>query len=371
MSDTRTALEARMVGAVRARIPLRRPFATSAGTWREVDTWIIRLRDAAGRDGFGEATLGPGATPADLDGLTMRLRSTLAGGASLWRRGALAQASAADPVGRAVDAAIDAAALDLGLLELHPIEPSAAPRDDVEVNATIATEDPDGSVEAARDAVDLGFRCLKLKVGSERSSEELARRIGSLRAAVGDAIEIRLDANGAWDRPTAIKRATSLADLGIAYLEQPVVPGDAGALAAVHDASPVPIAADESVASVESARVLMNAGAVDVLVIKPSRVGGPGASLSLAREALALGIGVTISTLLESGVGLAAAARVAALLPDRDRAHGLATADALESDLLATSMLVKSGRLAVPGLGLQLDDASLDRWTVERLGLAP
>jgi o-succinylbenzoate synthase len=298
----------------------------------------------------------------------MRLRSTLAGSASLWRRGALAQASAADPVGLAVDAAIEAAALDLGLLELHPIEPGAPPMDDVEVNATIATEDPEGSIAAARDAVELGFRCLKLKVGSERTTAQLAARISAVRSAVGDAIEIRLDANGAWDPVTAIERATSLADVGIAYLEQPVAPGDPDDLAAVRDRSPVPIAADESVASLESAQALMSAGAVDVLVIKPSRVGGPEASMSLAREALALGIGVTISTLLETGVGLAAAARVAALLSDRDHAHGLATADALGSDLLATSMLVANGRLAVPGLGLRLDDAALDRWTVDRLG---
>jgi o-succinylbenzoate synthase len=365
MSDAHVPVKTEAVGATRVRIPLRRPFATSAGTWHAIDAWIIRVRDGAGREGFGEASLGPGAAPTDRDRLAALVRSTVAGSRSRTDDDA---GPMHDAAGRAIHAALEAAALDLGALDLRPLEPHAAPWDDVAVNATIATEGLDQSVEAARDAVERGFRCLKLKVGSERSTAELAGRIGAVRDAVGDGIEIRLDANGAWDPATAIRRLSSIADLDIAYLEQPIAPGDATGLAAVHAASGVAIAADESVTSVEAARTLIEARSADVLIIKPSRVGGPGASLSIAREAVAAGVAVTISTLLDTGVGLAAAARVAALLPDRDHAHGLATADALGSDLLATPISVANGRLVVPALGLRLDEAALARWSVDRLG---
>ena len=68
--------EATGIAAVRVMVPLRRPLATARGTWRSTDAWIMRLTDGDGRAGLGEATLGPGADPADqavLDGLVRSL----------------------------------------------------------------------------------------------------------------------------------------------------------------------------------------------------------------------------------------------------------------------------------------------------------
>jgi L-alanine-DL-glutamate epimerase-like enolase superfamily enzyme len=114
----------------------------------------------------------------------------------------------------------------------------------------------------------------------------------------------------------------------------------------------------------------MAADAADVLVVKPARVGGPGEARAIAAAAAGRGLGVTISNLLETGVGLVAALRVAASLPDPDRgyAHGLATAGVLMSDLLATPLEVHDGRIAVPGGPLILDEDALERWSVERAG---
>ncbi len=157
--------------------------------------------------------------------------------------------------------------------------------------------------------------------------------------------------------------------LDLAYVEQPIPAGDIPALVGLRRGSPVRIAADESVASRPAARALLDAGAVDVLVIKPGRVGGGLEALAIAEEADAAGVGVTISTLLETGAGLSTALRVAASLPgDREHAHGLATSDVLVSDLLASPLVTTDGRISVPGAGLVLDEAALERWTVERIG---
>ena len=369
-TDTARASVSVTADATRVRVPLRRPFATAAGTWREHEAWIVRLRDAGGRLGVGEACLDPAAGPDALEVLAERVRAVVPGLAEPHALGpwlADADDDADDAVGLAVRAAITAAALDLGLIAL-----GGAGRGSVRVNATIVAEDLDATVVAARDAIDGGFGCLKLKGGSERSTPELVERLAAVRVLAGPSVELRLDVNGAWDLSTARDRLAALADLGLAYVEQPIAAGGATVLADVRRSSPVRIAADESVTSRAAARALIDAAAVDVLVVKPARVGGVIEALAIARDAEAAGIEVTVSTLLETGVGLTAALRVAAALA-QDAAHGLATSAVLADDLLTTSLRVADGRLTIPGPrdgGIDLDPAAMDRWTMERVGVA-
>src|SRR5918999_2373194 len=67
----------------------------------------------------------------------------------------------------------------------------------VAVNAVIGAEDRAGAASAAADAVEAGFRCLKLKVGTGDD----AGRLAAVRAAAGDHVTIRGDANGGWEKP--------------------------------------------------------------------------------------------------------------------------------------------------------------------------
>lgn len=338
-------------GADRVRIPFRAPFATAAGTWHARDAWILRIRDADGREGLGEANLDPGADERVLERLAAAVRRWLTTG-DVEPEGA---------EGLAVAAAVDAALVDVGAIVLD----AGAVVASVAVNATIATEDRAASVAAAGNAVARGFTTLKLKGGRERSEVDLVERLAAVRGAVGGDIALRLDVNGAWDATTARERLGALAPLGLEYVEQPIAPGDPAALARLRADSPVRIAADESVDSLLAARDLLAAGAVDVLVVKPGRVGGPLFALAIAREAAAAGVGVTISTLLDTGVGLTAALRTAACLPNG--VHGLATADILASDLLARPLHVVGGRMIVPANGgTALDASSVERYAVER-----
>lgn len=339
--------------AVRIRIPFRRPFATAAGTWHERDAWILSLHAADGRVGVGEASLDPAADDAALDDLAVAVRAFVGHGI--------------EPVHVTVLGAIDAARLDLGVLTLGATSAPAT----VAVNATIATEEVEESVAEALAAVEHGFTTIKLKGGLERSTGELVARLAAVRDAVGPGIALRLDVNGAWDAATARDRLAGLAPLLLEYVEQPIPPGDPADPAdpaRLRAASPVPIAWDESVSSLGAARALLATRAADVLVVKPGRVGGPLVALAIANEAHAAGVGVTISTLLETGVGLSAALRVAACLPDN--AHGLATADVLVSDLLMQPLAVRDGRMTVPaagGAGLALDPVAVRSFEFEAI----
>lgn len=342
------------VAAARVRVPFRRPFVTATGTFHERDTWLVRVRDADGRTGVGEATLDPAARTGEIDALAAAVRAAVEAGAV---------PDGDDPVRLAVRAAFAGAAADLALHDA-PLAPGYMP-----VNATIATATLDETLDAAEAALDAGFDCLKLKCGAEHTTEGLVERLTLVRALVGDDVELRLDINGVWDRATAAERLGAIGHLGISYAEQPVAADDLAALVWLRRVAPVDIAADESVGSRRAAEAVLTAEAADVLVVKPARVGGPAETMAIATAAAARRVGVTISTLLETGVGLTAAIRVAATLPGGNAAwaHGLATADLLEHDLLATRLEVHDGRVAVPTTPLILDEEAVARFAVERV----
>lgn len=343
------------VGAVRVRIPFRRPFTTAAGVFTGRDAWLVRLRDADGRSGVGEAALDPAAGVDRIDALAATVRTAVEAGSV---------PDGDDPVRLAVRAAFAGAAADLALHDA-PLPPGH-----VSVNATIATTTLDETLDAAEAALEAGFGCLKLKCGAERSTGDLVDRLTRVRTLIGDEVELRLDANGAWDRAVAAERLGAIGHLAVSYAEQPVAADDLAALAWLRRVTPVPIAADEPVSSRRAAQTVLAAAAADVLVVKPARIGGPVEAAAIATAAASRRVGVTVSTLLETGVGLAAAIRVAAALPGGNAAwaHGLATADLLEHDLLAAPLEVHDGRVAVPTTPIALDADAVARFAVERIG---
>ena len=356
--------------AIRVRVPFRRPGITSAGTWTHRESWIVRLFDGGGAVGLGEAALDFDAGDAAAE-LARLVRLAVEGVRARDRLPTSAELDASGAAGRALRCAIDSALLDLRLREAPRAE---GPRS-VPVNATIGFLGASESAAAARAAVTAGFRTIKMKVGPERTTVELIERVAAVRHAIGPDVRLRLDVNGA----AHAFDLHAVAEFRPEYVEQPVDAGDLYDLIEARGHSPVPIAADESVSSVAAARELLAAGAADVLVVKPARVGGPFAAWEIEELAGADGVPVVISTLFETGVGIAAALATAAGLapvagPTADLAHGLATADLLESDLLVHSLKIEHGRMFVPegpGLGIELDEAALRRYAVERLGSRP
>jgi L-alanine-DL-glutamate epimerase-like enolase superfamily enzyme len=370
----------------KVRIPFRRPFPTAAGMWLEREAWILGLEDRDGRIGYGEAVL----EPRDGETASAVLDQLVREAAALASEGRLPSAPELEvhgAPGRALRAALDAARLDLGRDDLG----SSLGGPGVGVNATIASVGPKASAEAALQALEAGFRTVKLKAGAERETDVLVERVRAVRAAVGPEVRVRIDVNGAWDPATARDRLAALEPFAIEYVEEPVATADPEDLAELRRASGVPIAADESVGSVRAARALVDAAAVDVLVVKLSRVGGPVAAAEIAAIGADRGIPVVLSTLFETGVGIAAALAVAASLPELPLGvgagppdHGLATAGLLEHDLLKHALVVEDGRMWPPdddgqggrgtgqggGLGITVDSAAVRRYAVESIGEA-
>ena len=174
-----------------------------------------------------------------------------------------------------------------------------------------------------------------------------AGRLAAVRAAVGDKMAIRVDANGAWQSPDeAVAHLRTLAPAGIELCEEPV--HGLEAMRATRVRSPVPVAMDETAAE----RGAPGSGAADAVCLKISRCGGISGLLRDARAARAAGTKVYVASALDGPLGIAAGLHAAAgLRASGPVAYcGLATLGTFEDvDLLAP----RDGEIAVPaGPGL-------------------
>ncbi len=224
-----------------------------------------------------------------------------------------------------------------------------APRS-VSVNGLISDAHPEEVAAKAAVLAIEGITAVKLKVATADPRIDLAR-VAAAREAMGDEIELRLDANGGWDVDTAIATLRAMARYNVAFCEEPAAGIDS--IAAVGAQSPVPVAVDESAAAVDDIAIALRSSTISCVVIKPQALGGP--DLAIAAVALVEGSGAdaVVTTMIDSAIGVAHAAHVAAaLLPQQ--AHGLATSALLTHDT-APRPKVEDGRLHLPrppGLGV-------------------
>lgn len=213
-------------------------------------------------------------------------------------------------------------------------------RDRVPVNVTVPAVDP---ATARRLVVDSGASTAKVKVAEpgQDPGEDMAR-LEAVRDALGAEGRIRIDANAAWDVDTAVARIGDMAPIGLEYVEQPVASIDD--LRRVRDAVAVAIAADESVRTAEDPLAVAAAGAADIVVLKVQPMGGVGRTLEIAGRC---GLGVVISSALETSVGMASGLAAAAALPHLEYACGLGTVALLEGDVVAEPLVADRGWLEV------------------------
>ena len=358
------------VETIPVALPFRDRYLTSTGALDRREMLIVRIADGDGAIGHGDAVplslrggeslarvraaidelCAPALMAAELDAVEVTALEPI---------GPLLDACAAAGAGRQAIAGIEMALLDLigrvrgvpvwsllGATEPHPV-PS---------NGTLGAAPAEQAATAAGALAAEGFTTLKVKVGTEGDSE----RMGAVRDAVGDGVALRVDANGAWDVPTARARIEGLSDLTIELVEQPCA--TVAELAELRPLIEVPIVADESADAPEAAAAACATGACDAVTIKLAKVGGIRAALAVADAAPSY-----LSSALDSPLGIAAAVHAAQVLPARGfatgLAHGLATsrlfADNVADDSALRGPSIDPG--GEPGLGVEIDEAALER----------
>ena len=311
----------------RVSVPLHTPFVTAVRRTDSLDSVLVELVDSDGRSGWGEAPQawritgdslasaeacleGPLAevlvgAPADPDVLAPRIASAVVG-----NTGARAAADTA-----VHDLAARAAGVSLATHLARRAgwsDPSGDAASVVPVDVTLAVDTADAMAAAAEGRVAEGFGVLKLKVGTDPAGD--AARVGAVRAAVGPDVVLRLDANQGWtaDEAVAVIRELEDARVGVELVEQPTPRADRIGLAHVRAHVSTPVMADESLFDLADLVELLRLGAVDMVNVKLTKCGGLTAALELLDVARRHGLGLMVGSMMESHVGVGAAAALVA-----------------------------------------------------------
>ncbi len=208
---------------------------------------------------------------------------------------------------------------------------------------TIGIAEPDEMRRKVEEAAP--YPILKIKMGFTGDVEVLER----IRAMTDK--PIRVDANEGWTRAEALARLPVLEELGVELLEQPVPAADREGLALVSGATAIPVVADESCRTTADLAGLL--GVVDAVNVKLAKTGSIGEAVRLMTAARALHFGVFLGCMVESSLGIAAAAHLAPLADwvDLD-GHLLLSDDPFEG------LRLEDGRVLpdpdAPGLGVRL-----------------
>ncbi len=335
-------------------LPLREPLATGRGPLRYRRGLLVRLRDRDGRAGWGDAAPLAGWHGPDLETTAAALAGWLRTAAPCEEPETLAARAGATlrevPCAWAAvaGAASDLAARRRGVsLASFLAAPGGSPAGPVPTAALVEGDSPESVAVSAAAASAAGHRTLKMKVGTGPLPDDVAR-VAALRQAAPDAA-LRLDANGAWGA-AAGDALRALARFEPELVEEPV--RGLAQLRRLQEGSDVPIAADESLPPLTELHRHLPLG-VAAAVLKPSALGDPVAVLRAAAALTETGTGAIIGSFMESAVGVATAAHVAAVAAGP--AAGLGTSALLRSDVCEPPA-VRGGAVqlpAGPGLGLE------------------
>ncbi|TDL46134.1 o-succinylbenzoate synthase [Microbacterium oleivorans] len=352
------------------QIPLVAPFTTSFGTMTDREVIVVRAKTDAG-EGWGEIVTQSAPvysseyTQGAWDVTTRWL------GPALLQRGTLAPEDVAGVLDPFVGHRMAKAGLELALLD-------AALRGEGRsfasyLGGTAATipsgvsvgiqSDPAALVETVRGYLDEGYVRIKIKIKPGRDIAET----DAVRTAFPD-IPLQVDANSAY----TLADADTLAQLdrfGLLLIEQPLQEDDLVDHAALAQQLKTPVCLDESITSVKAARDALALGATTVINVKAGRVGGYLEGLRVADLCASAGIPVWCGGMLETGIGRAANAALAAHPAFTLPGDVSASARFYDRDIVTEPVVLEDGHVRVPtgpGLGVEVDLDAVEAFTVAR-----
>jgi len=293
----------------------KHPFIIARGGSSEYRVVRVTITDDDGATGWGEAAPSRhyGET-ADTVASVMPVLAAVIEDADGWSLEALERALAkAISFNASARAAVSAALHDLAgkrlgvpLHRMLGLDPAAAPP----TSFTIAIPPDEATLrERVREAA--GYPVLKIKLGSSWD-ERIVRIVREMEPGK----VLRVDANAAWTPKHALHMIPILQELGVEFVEQPLPGHDLEGLRFVRERSALPIIADES--CLVSTDIPRLAGAVDGINIKLAKCGGLREALRMIATARAHDMSVMCGCMVESSLGITAAAQLAPLLDYAD-----------------------------------------------------
>lgn len=363
------AIRIETVNTQRLHLRLRRPLAMSFGTISEQHVLLVRLRDADGAEGVGEACVmgGPYWNADTIEGT----QAVVARYAAPHLRGAVFDDLFAfsQALGRlfrgngAARTALEMAFLDLAgkRLDLPAARLLGEPqrRDRIAVAWTLPSGPASAAVAEGEEAIARrGHGLFKIKVGVAPLQDELAFARALARVFDGRA-RLLIDANQAWSAHEAPDILARFHDAGVAVAEQPIGAHDLQGMARLARECAMPVLADEALTGPAWAQAYADAHAVAGFALKPQRDGGLVAALQTARIAARAGLACYGGTMLETSLGTAAMAALYSVVPELGWGCELFGPLRLDGDIARGPLAIRDGALELPtgpGLGVTLDE---------------
>jgi L-alanine-DL-glutamate epimerase-like enolase superfamily enzyme len=210
------------------------------------------------------------------------------------------------------------------------------------------------------DGLRAGFEVFYLKVGVN-DAEDLAM-VAAVREALGPGPRLRLDANGAWSVPQALRILRAMAEHDIDFVEQPVRDHPVGQLGEIRARLPMAVCANEGMWSEADAYARIRARDADVYCFSPYWVGSIGSFHRLSWLAACEGLQVCKHTHGELGIAAAAGHHVVLTLPNGVEGHQQ-TAYLMEHDIVRERLPIATGPrwgvIDAPGLGVEVDEEAV------------
>lgn len=302
----------------RISVPLKKPFKTALRSVESVEDVIVELHTDTGAVGYGEApptgVITGDTTGAIIGAINDHIGKSIIGLDVDNMEEIMARIDAAIIHNTSAKAAVDIAVYDLfGQLCGKPLyRLFGGYRKEIVTDITISVNDAEQMAKDAAEAVALGYKTLKIKLGKDPSKD--LDRMKAIRAAAGYDVDLRVDANQGWKPKEAVRLIRSIEDAGLALelVEQPVIAHDLEGLKYVTDNVSVPVMADESAFSTRDAQRLMELRAVDIVNIKLMKTGGIHNALRICAMAEVYGVELMIGCMLEAKVSVTAAVHLAA-----------------------------------------------------------
>ncbi len=370
-------LQLRSLRALVWRYPLKTPVVTSFGTMHDRPMVLVRAEDASGITGWGEIWCNFPAVGAEhrarlVHGVLAPLATSrgFADAPELFefltgQTAVLAlQSGEPGPFAQAI-AGVDLALWDLEARRaqqpLWRLLGGTTPR----VRVYASGLNPDRPADLAAACRNEGFRAFKLKIGFGKD-RDLAN-VAAVRSALGDDVDLMVDANQAWSLDTAIDMAEALESFYIGWLEEPLrADRPWNEWQALRDRTSIALAAGENIASDAGFDAALEANALKVVQPDIAKWGGFTKGVPLARRVLASGARFCPHW-LGGGIGLLAAAHALAAVGGGGMLEVDANPNPLRSATCGPLAAITDGSGVLsnrPGLGLDPDLAQLQAYAV-------
>lgn len=228
---------------------------------------------------------------------------------------------------------------------------------------TLASGNSETDIAEAKEMIDTRrHNIFKLKIGKRPVREDVAH-VARIKEAVGDAASVRVDINTAWSLQDARWGLKGLQEAGCELVEQPVPARYRKAMAELTSGYEIAVMADEALNGPEDALEVAAAGATDVFAVKVAQSGG----LKRASEVIAIGqaagLGLYGGTMLETGLGTAAALQLFATIEKLHWGTEFFGPLLLTDEILANPIVYRDFCVEIPrgpGIGATLDPDKVD-----------